>query len=94
MKELIDVRDYLVGIELVGDWDGQEEEVMERINSMIYQSYYMFPEEISQYQAEQYFDALWEAVAGQDFVIEAEIDELESWVTSFVQQKLDEIEND
>ncbi len=94
MKELVDVRDFLVGVEIVGDWDGEEEEVVERINEMIYIAYSMLPEDADQFMAEQLFDELWEAVAGQDFVIENELDELESWVTSFVQEKLDEIEND
>ncbi len=92
MKELIDVRDYLIGIELVGDWDGEEEEVTERINSLIYQTYAMLPDDISAYMAQQMFDELWGAVAGQDFIIESELDELESWCDTFVRQKLDEIE--
>lgn len=92
MKELIDVRDYLIGIELVGDWDGEEEEVTERINTLIYQAYGMLPDEASAYLAQQLFDELWSAVAGQDFIIESELDELESWCDTFVRQKLDEIE--
>ena len=94
MKDAIDVRDYLIGIELVGDWDGDEEEVTERINEMIYQAYALFPDTISIEVAEQLFDELWAAVAGQEFVIENEIDELQSWLTSFVTQKLDGIEYD
>ncbi|GAA0288084.1 hypothetical protein [Psychrosphaera haliotis] len=94
MKEFIDVRDFLVGIEIVGDWDGDEEEVVERINEMVYQAYGMLPDHTTPLMAEKLFDELWEAVAGQDFVIENELDELESWLTSFVVQKLDEIEND
>lgn len=94
MKELIDVRDFLVGIELVGDWDGEEEEVTERINELIYQTYNMLPDEITSERANQIFDELWAAVAGQDFIIESEISELESWLVSFINQKLNEIEYD
>lgn len=94
MKELIDVRDFLIGIELVGDWDGEEEEVTERINGLIFQAYDLMPDDITFEGATELFDLLWEAVAGQDFVIENELDELESWLTSFVSQKLDEIEYD
>lgn len=94
MKELIDVRDFLIGIELVGDWDGEEEEVTERINELIYQTYNMLPDEIDSETANQIFDELWAAVAGQDFIIESEISELESWLVSFISQKLNEIEYD
>ncbi|MBU2881278.1 hypothetical protein KO525_03180 [Psychrosphaera sp. B3R10] len=94
MKELIDVRDFLIGIEIVGDWDGEEEEVTERINSLIFQAYNLLPEDISFEAATELFDELWAAVAGQDFVIENEIDELESWLADFVGQTLDEIEYD
>lgn len=94
MKDLIDVRDFLIGIELVGDWDGEEEEVTERINSLIYQAYNLMPDEINLEQATALFDELWSAVAGQDFIIENELDELESWLTGFVSQTLDEIEYD
>ncbi|WP_341205844.1 hypothetical protein [uncultured Psychrosphaera sp.] len=66
----------------------------DRINTMIHQAYDMFPEDITTETAEQLFDELWAAVAGQEFVIEAEYDELESWLDTFVRQKLDEIEYD
>lgn len=94
MKDLIDVRDFLVGEELVGDWNGQEEEVTDRINSLIHHAFQLLPDDATNYLAEQVFDELWAAVAGQDFVIEAELDELESWLETFVRQKLDEIEYD
>lgn len=94
MKDLINIHDYIISSEIVGDWDGQEEEVTDRINSMIHQAYNMFPEDVSAESAEKLFDELWAAVAGQEFVIEAEYDELESWLDTFVRQKLDEIEYD
>lgn len=94
MKDFIDVRDYLIGEELVGDWNGQEEEVTDRINSMIHHAFHLLPDDVTNIVAEQIFDELWAAVAGQDFVIEAELDELESWLETFVRQKLDEIEYD
>ena len=34
MKEFIVIHDYLVSEAVVGDWDGQEEEVAERINEI------------------------------------------------------------
>lgn len=94
MKDLIDVRDYLIGEELVGDWDGHEEEVTDRINNMIHHAFALMPDDVTSFVAEQIFDELWAAVAGQDFIIEAELDELESWLDTFVRQKLDEIEYD
>lgn len=94
MKELIDVRDFLIGIELVGDWDGEEEEVTERINALIYQAYDLMPDDVTLDRATEIFDGLWAAVAGQEFIIENELDELESWLVSFVNQTIDEIEYD
>ena len=94
MKDYIDVRDFLIGIELVGDWDGEEEEVTERINMLIYQAFDLMPDDISTESATELFDELWAAVAGQDIIIESELDELASWLSSFVRQKLDEIEYD
>ena len=94
MKDFINIHDYIISSELVGDWDGKEEEVTDRINTMIHQAYDMFPDDITTETAEKLFDELWAAVAGQEFVIEAEYDELESWLDTFVRQKLDEIEYD
>jgi hypothetical protein len=94
MKELIDVRDFLIGFDLVGDWDGEEEEVVERVNDMIFHAYHMLPDDIDYDTATEVFDELWAAVAGQDFVIESEISELESWLVSFINQKLNDIEYD
>jgi hypothetical protein len=94
MKELIDVHDYLISSEIVGDWDGEEEEVTDRINGLIHQAYLLFPDEITGEQAEQLFVELWAAVVGQDFILESELDELEDWLASFINQRLNEIEID
>jgi hypothetical protein len=92
VKDFIDLHDYLISSELVGDWDGDEEEVTDRINGFFHHAYQLFPEDITAEQAEKVFNEIWGAVAGQDFVIESEIDELESWLESFVNQLLNEIE--
>lgn len=94
MKDFIDLHDYLISSELVGDWDGEEEEVTDRVNGLFHQAYQLFPEEITGEQAEHIFNEIWAAVAGQDFVLESELDELESWLESFVNQQLNEIEYD
>jgi hypothetical protein len=94
MKDLIDLHDYIISSEIVGDWDGDEEEVTDRINNMIHQAYNILPDDISAMMAEEIFNEIWAAVAGQDFVIESELDELESWLDSFVRQKLNELEYD
>ena len=94
MKDFIDLHDYLISSEIVGDWDGEEEEVTDRINAMFHQAFNLLPEEATGEMAEKLFNEIWAAVAGQDFVIEAELDELESWLDSFVHQKLNELEYD
>jgi hypothetical protein len=94
MKELIDVHDYLISSEIVGDWDGEEEEVIDWINIMIHHAYQLFPDEISGEQAERIFVELWAAVVGQDFILESELDELEDWLVSFINQKINDIEID
>ena len=39
MKEFVVIHDYLVSQEVVGDWDGQEEEVAERMNEFYHTMY-------------------------------------------------------
>ena len=46
MKEIIVIHDYLVAESIVGDWDGQEELVAERINEIYHLIYDLAEEDI------------------------------------------------
>ena len=46
MKEFVVIYDYLVSEAVVGDWDGQEEVVAERINEIYHTLYNMAEEDI------------------------------------------------
>jgi len=44
MKEFVVIHDYLVSEEVVGDWEGQEEIVAERVNEIYHTLYNSLPD--------------------------------------------------
>ena len=46
MKEFVDIHDYLVTEAVVGDWDGDEEAVCERVNELYHTLYDLAEEDI------------------------------------------------
>ena len=53
MKEFVDIHDYLVTEAVVGDWDGDEEAVCERVNELYHTLYDLAEEDIETHVLEQ-----------------------------------------
>ena len=46
MKDLLNVQDYLFAIQDVGDWEGEEEVVAERLNDLIHMAWERLPDDL------------------------------------------------
>ena len=59
MKEIIVIHDYLVTESIVGDWDGEEELVAERINEIYHLIYDLAEEDIEPEILAQLLSLVW-----------------------------------
>lgn len=79
MKEFVVIHDFLVSEQVVGDWDGQEEIVAEKINLIYHTVYQMAEEDIDPQQLTFLLELVWETWIGQEHLAEIEEDEIIDW---------------
>ncbi|MCW8834296.1 MAG: hypothetical protein OQK03_13330, partial [Colwellia sp.] len=74
MKEFVVIHDYLVTEAIVGDWDGQEEIVAERVNEIYHTLYDLAEEDIETEILEQLLALVWDTWIGQESLPDLESD--------------------
>jgi len=79
MKEFVVIHDYLVSEEVVGDWEGQEEIVAERVNEIYHTLYNLAEEDISTEVLTQLLELVWETWIGQEALPDLEMDDIYDW---------------
>ncbi|MGP9801064.1 hypothetical protein [Rheinheimera sp. NSM] len=90
MKDAISIHDYLFDIADIGDWEGEEELVTDKINAVYHAVWSALPENITPYQVEQLLPAIWNELRGGTVLLEADEDELIDWALAYVRQQLEE----
>ncbi len=90
MKDLLNVQDYLFAIQDVGDWEGEEEVVAERLNDLIHMAWERLPDDLDCESIDEIINGIWEHLRGELALLEAEFEELTDWVTHYVDSSLDE----
>ncbi len=90
MKDLLNVQDYLFAIQDVGDWEGEEEVVAERLNDLIHMAWDRLPDDLDCESIDEIINGIWEHLRGDLALIEADFEELTDWVTHYVDSSLDE----
>ncbi len=79
MKEFVVIHDYLVTEEIVGDWDGQEEIVSERVNEIYHTLYDLAEEDIETEILEQLLALIWDFWIGQETLPDLESEDIYDW---------------
>jgi len=79
MKEIVVVHDFLVSEAVVGDWEGQEEDVAEKMNEIYHTLYDLAEEDISVEVLNQLLDLVWDTWIGQDVLPDLETDDIYDW---------------
>jgi DNA-binding ferritin-like protein (Dps family) len=79
MKELVVVHDFLVSEAVVGDWEGQEEDVAEKMNEIYHTLYDLAEEDISVEVLTQLLELVWDTWIGQDVLPDLETDDIYDW---------------
>lgn len=90
MKDLLNVQDYLFSPIDVGDWEGEEELVCERLNELIHVAWARLPEDLGCEQIDNIINEIWEQLRGDLALVDAEFDELLDWLNHYVDSALDE----
>lgn len=80
MKEFVVIHDYLVTEAVVGDWDGQEEVVAERVNEIYHTLYDLAEEDIETEILERLLALIWDTWIGQQDVLpDLESEDIYEW---------------
>lgn len=87
MKELVIIHDYLVSESVVGDWDGQEEEVAEKLNEIYHTLYSLAEEDIMTDELVTLIEMVWHIWIGQDVLPDLESDEIYDWCRNFLENR-------
>ncbi|PCI62523.1 MAG: hypothetical protein COB35_03735 [Gammaproteobacteria bacterium] len=87
MKEFVDVHDFLVSQAVVGDWDGEEELVAERLNEIFHVLYNMAEEDIETEELERLLTMVWHHWIGHQELPDLETDEILDWCQHVLQNR-------
>jgi len=79
VKEFVIIHDYLVSEAVVGDWDGQEELVAEKINEIYHTLYDLAEEDIEPETLNQLLHLVWDTWIGQEALPDIETDDIYDW---------------
>lgn len=79
MKEFVVIHDFLVTEAIVGDWDGQEEIVAERINEIYHTLYDLAEEDIETEVLMALLALVWDSWIGQESLPDIESEDIYDW---------------
>jgi hypothetical protein len=94
MKELVVIHDFLVSEAVVGDWEGQEEEVAEKVNEIYHTLYDLAEEDISVEVLTQLLELVWDTWIGQDVLPDLETDDIYDWCRHVLENREQHLQDD
>lgn len=94
MKEFVDIHDFLVSEAVVGDWEGQEEQVSEKMNEIYHTLYDLAEEDIEVDVLMQLLDLVWETWIGQDVLPDIETDDIYDWCRNVLENREQHLQAD
>ena len=89
MKDTISIHDYLFDVADVGDWEGEEELVTDKLNAVYHAVWHTLPDEISAAEVEQLLPDIWDQLRGSLVLIEADEYELIDWALAHTRKVLE-----
>lgn len=90
MKDLTSVHDYLLSPTEVGDWEGEEELVADKINGVFHAMWQHLPDETSTAVIDHLMMTVWNELRGGYVLLEADEEELVDWALAYVNQQLED----
>ncbi|GGW58416.1 hypothetical protein [Alishewanella tabrizica] len=90
MKDLLSVQDYLLQVSDVGDWDGEEELVADKLNTIIHVVWDALPDNLTSKEISFLMPQIWDQLRGDTVLVDVDEDELIGWAITYIQQQIDE----
>ncbi|WP_306521188.1 hypothetical protein [Rheinheimera sp.] len=94
MKDLVSIHDYLFSLTDVGDWEGDEELVADRINAIYHAVWQQIPEDTEVALIDKLLRDIWDQLRGSLVLIEADEYELIDWALAHTRKVLDKAVDD
>lgn len=88
MKDLVSIHDYLFQVSEVGDWEGEEELVADKINTIYHAVWQKLPENVRVEQVDMLFPKLWDELRGSTVLLDVDEHELIDWALAYMRQQL------
>lgn len=92
MKDLVNIQDFLVTPLELGDWEGEEELVADKLNELLHYCWDLIPEDLNVESIEEVLNGVWDNLRGDTLLIDVEMDQLQDWVQTHVRRSLENIQ--
>lgn len=90
MKDWLSVQDYLYDVQDVGDWEGEEELVADRINAIYHAVWPIIPDDADVKLIDRLMRDIWDQLRGSEVMVEADEDELVDWALAHSYQFIEQ----
>ena len=84
MKDLVNIQDYLVSPHEIGDWEGEEEIVADKLNELFHYAWDLLPEHSDITTIDKALTGIWDNLRGDTVLVDVELDQLQDWVLTFI----------
>ena len=84
MKDLVNIQDFLVTPDELGDWEGDEEIVADKMNELLYYCWSLIPDDTDILLIEQILSSIWDNFRGDTVILDVDIDQLQDWVVTHI----------
>lgn len=84
MKDLVNIQDFLVTPDELGDWDGEEEVVADKLNELLHFCWSLIPDEMEVELIERTLCGVWDNLRGDTVILDVDMDQLQDWVVTYV----------
>jgi hypothetical protein len=88
MKDLVNIQDYLVSAQDVGDWEGDEEIVADKLNELLHYCWDLIPEDMDVSSIDKALNGIWDNLRGDTVLLDVEMDQLQDWVDTHIRSLL------
>jgi len=94
MKDLVSIQDYLLSIADVGDWEGEEELVADRINAIYHAVWDRIPDDTPTELIDRLLNDIWDQLRGSTIILDADEYELIDWAKAHMRRTLSDADDD
>jgi hypothetical protein len=84
MKDLVNIQDFLVTPDELGDWEGDEEIVADKLNELLHYCWSLIPDDTDIILIEQMLNGIWDNLRGDTVILDVDIDQLQDWVVTHI----------